>query len=87
VFTDAKVSIREVKIGDSLGCSDHALVEFVILKNAGLAKSRVRTLSFRRANFWLFKELLSGIPCETVLKGMGTELNWQLFKDTLLRVQ
>ena len=80
-------SIREVKIGGSLGCSDHALVEFVSLKNVGLAKSTVTTLCFRRANFWLLKQLLSGIPWETVLKGMGTEQSWQLFKDTLLRVQ
>ena len=72
VLTNAEESIREVKIGGSLGCSDHALVEFVILKNAGLAKSRARTLCFRRANFRLLKELLSGIPWETVLKGTGT---------------
>ena len=32
VLTNAEESIREVKIGGSLGCSDHALVEFVILK-------------------------------------------------------
>ena len=51
VLTNAEESIRDVKIGGSLGCSDHALVEFVILKNAGLAKSRARTLCFRRANF------------------------------------
>ena len=62
VLTNAEESTREVKIGGSLGCSDHALVEFVILKNAGLAKSSVRTLCFRRANFQLLKELLSGIP-------------------------
>ena len=53
VLTNAEESIREVKIGGSLGCSDRALVEFVILKNAGLGKSRARTLCFRRANFWL----------------------------------
>ena len=35
----------------------------------------------------LLKELLSGIPQETVLRGMGTEQSWQLFKDTLLRAQ
>ena len=87
VLTNEEESIRDVKIGDSLGCSDHALVEFVILKNAGLAKNRARTLCFRRANFWLLNELLSGIPWETVLKGMDTEQSWQLFKDTLLRVQ
>ncbi|KFV00708.1 hypothetical protein N339_06110, partial [Pterocles gutturalis] len=56
-------------------------------RNAGLAKSRVRTLNFRRANFQLFKELLDGIPQETVLKGIGTEQSWQLFEDTLLRGQ
>ena len=71
MLTNAEESIREVKIGGSLGCSDHALVEFVIWRNAGLAKSRARTLCFRRANFRLLKELLSGIPWETVLKGMA----------------
>jgi len=85
VLTNAEESIREVKIGGSLGCSGHALVEFVILKNVGLAKSRARTQCFRRAKFWLLKELLSGIPWEAVLKGMGSEQSWQLFKDTLLR--
>ena len=85
VLTNAEERVREVKIGGSMGCSDHALVEFVILKNAGLAKSRARTLCFRRANIQLLKELLSGIPWETVLKGPGTEQSWQLFKDTLLR--
>ena len=67
MLTNEEESIREVKIGGSLGCSDHTLVEFVILKNAGLAKCRARTLCFSRAKFWLLKELLNGIPWETVL--------------------
>ena len=87
MLTNAEESIREVKIGGSLGCSDHALMEFVILKNAGLAKSRARTLCFRRAKFRLLKELVSGISWETVLKGISTEQSWQLLKDTLLRAQ
>ena len=85
MLTNAEESIREVKIGGSLGCRDHALMEFVILKNGGLAKSRVRTLCFRKAKFWLLKELLDGITWD--LKGIGTEQSWQLFKDTLLRAQ
>ena len=44
VLTNAEESIREVKIE---GRSDYALVEFLILKNEGLAKSRGRTLCFR----------------------------------------
>ena len=87
MLTNAEESVREVKIGGSLGCSDHALMDFVILKNAGLAKSRAWTLCFRRANFRMLKELLSGILWETVLKGMDTEQSWQLFKNTLLRAQ
>ena len=87
LLTNEEESIRDIRIGGRLGCSDHALVEFLILKNASLAKSRARTLCFRRADFRLRKELLSGIPWETVLKGMGTEQSWQLFKDTLLRAQ
>ena len=38
------------------------MVKFVILKSTVLAKSRARALCFRKANFWLPKELLSGIP-------------------------
>jgi len=52
----------------------------------GLAKSTVRTLSFRRAKFQLFKELLDEILWETALRGKGMEQCWQLFKDTFLRV-
>ena len=87
VLTNAEESMREVKIGSKLGCSDHALVQLVILESAGLAKSRVWTLSFRRANLWELKELLDGIPWETVLKGIDTEQSWQLFRDTFLRAR
>ena len=44
VLTIEEESIREVKTGGSLGSSDHALVEFVILNNVGLVKSKTRTL-------------------------------------------
>jgi len=56
VLTDMEEIIKEVKIGDSLGCSDHALVEFMISRNVGLAKCGVRTPNFRRVNSRLFKE-------------------------------
>ena len=60
MLTNAEESIREVKTAGSLGFSDHALVEFMFLKNVGLVKSRGRTMCFRRAKFRLLKELLSG---------------------------
>ena len=87
VLARVKESIREVKTAGSLNCNDHAVVEFVIWRNAGLAKSRIRALSFRRANFWLIKELLGGISWESILEGMGTEQSWPLCQDTFLRAQ
>ena len=70
LLTNIKEIIKEVKIGSS----NHDLVEFAISRNTGLAKSEVRNLNFRRAKFWLFKELLDGIPWETVLMDNGAEL-------------
>ncbi|GAB0204051.1 hypothetical protein GRJ2_002870700 [Grus japonensis] len=87
LLTNTDELIREVKIGGSLGCSDHALVEFTILRDMGQVKSRVRTLNFRRANIQLFKELVDETPWETALWDKGAEESWQLYKDIFLRVQ
>lgn len=58
VLTNTPELIKEVKIVGALSSSDRVLVEFTILRNMGLTKSRVRTLNFRRVNFGLLKELL-----------------------------
>lgn len=60
----------EVKIGGSLGCSDHDLVE-ESLRDIGQAKRIVRTLNLRKANFQLFKELVDVTPWETALRDKG----------------
>ena len=61
LLTSAEEIIKGVKAGGSLGCSDHALVKFMISRNADLTKSGVRTLYFGIVNFKLFKELLAKI--------------------------
>lgn len=48
----------------------------MISRNAGLAKSKVRTLNFRRASCRLFQELLDEILWKTVLRGKGMEKSW-----------
>ena len=58
VLTSVEDVINDIKTEDSLGFGDYAVVEFVILRNASLEKSQVRTLKFRRMNFRLLKELL-----------------------------
>lgn len=63
--------IEEVKVGGVLGCTGHALVEFVILRKTDLPKSKVRILNFRRANLRILKDLLSEFPWEAVLTDKG----------------
>jgi len=80
VLTSTEEIINKVKIRGSLGCNDHALVEFLISRNMGRTKIAVRTVNFRRVKFQLFVEL----PWKTVLRDIGIE---QLLTDTLLRAQ
>ena len=84
LLTNGNQFSKEIEIGGSLGCSDHALVEFVIPRNVGLSRSRVRTLNFRRANFQPFKELL---VMKTVFRDKGTEQICRFFKNTFLGAQ
>jgi len=46
MLTSASELLGDVKTGGSLGCSDHALV-----RDMGKARTVVRTLNFRRADF------------------------------------
>lgn len=52
----------DVKIGGSLGCSDHSMVVFRILHARRKAGSRITTLDFRRANFIFLTVLVGEIP-------------------------
>ena len=54
-LTNTKDLIKEVKIGGSLACSDYTQTEFVIATNMGLEKNIVKTLNFKRTNFWMFR--------------------------------
>ena len=81
LVTNVSELISEVMIGDSPGCSDHALEEFAVLRNKAQAKGNVKTLNFRKAKFQLFKKLVNRTPWETALRDKGEEQSWQIFKD------
>ncbi|PKU39070.1 nedd4-binding protein 2-like 2 [Limosa lapponica baueri] len=87
IVTKASELIRDVKIGGSLSCSDHALVEFTVLRHTCQSRSMVRTLNFRKANLQLFKELVNRSPWEMVLRDKRTERRWEIFKDSFHRPQ
>ena len=65
--------MEDVKVGGRLGCSDHEIVQFRILRGGSKAISRIKNLDLRRANFGLFKELLGGIPWAWALEGRGVQ--------------
>jgi len=61
VLTNKEGLVEDVKVGGSLGCSDHKMMEFRILCEGRRAISRVTALGFSRPNFGLFKGLLGQI--------------------------
>ncbi|KAJ7410298.1 hypothetical protein BTVI_53881 [Pitangus sulphuratus] len=87
MLTSVDKLIKGVKIGGSLSCSDHALVEFVTSRRLSLARSQLKTLNFGKAKFQLFKKLVNEIPWVTVLKDKGADQSWQLLRTSFLRVQ
>ncbi|GAB0206529.1 hypothetical protein GRJ2_003118500 [Grus japonensis] len=87
LLTNTDEPIGEVKISGSLGCSDHALVEFTILRDMGQVKSKIKILNFKRVNFQSFKQLVDETLWETTLRDKGAEQSWRLFKDVFLRAQ
>jgi len=87
VLTNKEGLVEDVKVGGSLSCSDHEMVNFRILRAGSRAISRIKTLDFRRANFSLFKEPLGGILWVRALEGRGVQESWSLFEDHFLHSQ
>ena len=76
-----------MKVKGSLGCSDHEMVEFKILRAARRVHSKLATLDFRRADFGLLRDLLVRIPWDKALEERGAQESWSVFKDHLLQAQ
>ena len=60
--------VGNVKLKGSLGCSDHEMVEFKILRAARRAHSKTTVLNCKRADFGLFRDLLGRVPRKEVPK-------------------
>ena len=87
VLTNKEGLMGNGKLKGSTGCSDHEMGEFKILGAARSAHSKVTTLDFRRADFGLFRDLLSGVPWDKALEGRGAQESWLIFKYHLLQAQ
>ena len=85
VLTIKEGLMGNVKLKGSLGCSDHEIVDFKILRAAKRVQSKLATLNFRRADFLLRRILISRIAWDKALEGRGAKESWLIFKDHLLR--
>ncbi|GAB0197899.1 mitochondrial enolase superfamily member 1 [Grus japonensis] len=87
ILTNKEGLVGDMKLKGSLGCSDHKMVEFRILRAVRRARSKLTTLDFSRADFGLFRDLLGKIPWDKALEGRGAQDSWLIFKDHLLQAQ
>ncbi|PKU33940.1 rna-directed dna polymerase from mobile element jockey-like [Limosa lapponica baueri] len=55
IVTNKEGLVGNIKLKGSLGCSDHKMVEFKILRAARRVHSKLTTLDFRRADFALLR--------------------------------
>ncbi|KFP95668.1 hypothetical protein N330_00935, partial [Leptosomus discolor] len=56
-------------------------------RDVGGGSSKTATLDFQRADFDLFRRLLDRTPWKSVLKGIGVQEGWTLFKKEILKAQ
>ena len=61
------------KLNGSLGCSDHEMVEFKILRAARRTHSKLTALDFRRTDFGLTRDLLGRVPWDKSLNGRRSQ--------------
>ncbi|GAB0179966.1 cAMP-dependent protein kinase inhibitor alpha [Grus japonensis] len=87
ILTNKEGLVGNVKLKGSLGCSDHEVVEFKILRAARRAHSKLITLAFRRAAFGLFRDLLGRIPWDKGPEERVAQESWLISKDHLLQAQ
>lgn len=87
MVTSASELIGDIKIEGSQGCSDHALVESAVLRGLGQVRCKVSPLKFRKADFQLFREIVSEVSWEAALRHKGVEDSWKILKEIFHRVQ
>ncbi|XP_075779238.1 uncharacterized protein LOC142827520 [Pelodiscus sinensis] len=87
VLTNREELVENLKVEDSIGDSDHEIIEFMILRKGRRETSTIEVMDFRKADFDKLRELVGKVPWEARLKGKTTEESWKYFKGTLLRAQ
>ena len=87
-LTNAEEIIKDVKNGGSLGCNNHGLLEFVISRNVGLAKSGLRILNFGRMNSGYLRNCWTKAPGKLSSETKKwKKVEKSIFKNAFLKAQ
>ena len=81
LHTNERKLIGDISIGVCLCCSDHKMVDFILRRDIGQAKNKIRKLNFRKANFQLFRKLVNKTLWESVFKHKGKKQSWQIIES------
>ncbi|PKU48058.1 dtw domain-containing protein 2 [Limosa lapponica baueri] len=69
VLTNKEGLVGNVELKGSLGCSDHKMMKFKILRAERRMHGKLTTLDFRRADFGLSRDLLGRVLWDKALEG------------------
>ncbi|PKU30847.1 rna-directed dna polymerase from mobile element jockey-like [Limosa lapponica baueri] len=72
VLTNKEGLVGNMKLKGSLGCSDHEMMEVMILRAVRTHK-KLTTLDFRKADFGLWRDLIGGVPWDKGPEGRGAQ--------------
>ncbi|PKU49415.1 rna-directed dna polymerase from mobile element jockey-like [Limosa lapponica baueri] len=87
LLTDQENLLCNVLASDSLGCSNHYVVECEMLLSMMKVSTKTKALDFRGANFSSLRAQLAEIPWKASMEHKGISECWDFFKNTLLEVQ
>lgn len=80
-LTNQERLVSNMKFKDSLGCSDHEMLGFKILRASKRVCSKLTALDIRKADFHLFRELL----CRVTWREEGPKKAGSVIKFPLIR--
>ena len=63
------------------------MMQFILLRNIGHTKRKIRKLTSRKAKFQLFREVGQQNPLGICPQEQESKQSWQIFKEAFLRTQ
>ena len=87
IFSDERQLVRDIKIREGLGNSDHNMIQFNISTDCRPKDNLLLVPNFNKANFGNIRNELAEIDWNQKLLGLDAIEAWKVFKDKVQNVQ